>query len=93
MVELEDIKNEKITAENIKLIPMDTVVQHLPTLVLSEQEVKRLMQGQRLSVRKLEHMQKIESDGLYCVKVDTIIKGIVRKSGVTICSEFVWGNL
>ena len=42
VVALDNIKSEKITAENLPLIPMENVIQNIPTIALSETEIKRL---------------------------------------------------
>jgi len=91
-VALDGIKNEKITAENINLIPMETVVQNMPALTFSETELKRLSQGQRLSWHKLDISQAEGADGIYCVKVDQKTLGLVKKEGTVIRSEFIWAN-
>jgi len=87
---LDDIKSKKITAENLTLIPMENVVQNLPKISFSAQEIKRLSQGQRLSLRKLEKNQTPISGGIYCAEVENKICGLVKKTGVTISPEFIW---
>ena len=89
-ISLDDIKNEKITVENLKLIPMESVVQHLPVLTLSVTEVKRLSQGQRLSILKLEIPQNVLEDGVYRVQTMEQTCGLVCKNGNTLSPEFVW---
>lgn len=89
-VALEDIKNEKLTAENVPLIPMDVVVQGMPLISLSATEIKRLSQGQRLSVHKLEVSQDITQDGIYRATNAGKTCGLVRVSGATISPEFIW---
>jgi len=92
-VALDDIKNEKITAENINLISMDKVLQDIPSLTFCETEVKRLSQGQRLSWHKLDVIQPDAPDGIYCVKKDQNILGLVKKEGTVIRPEFIWANI
>ena len=92
-VALDDIKTEKITTENINLVPMEKVVQNMPTLTFSETEIKRLSQGQRLSWNKLETTQPNVPDGIYCVKMDQKTLGLVKKDGSVIRPDFIWVEL
>ena len=89
-VALEDIKSEKITPENVQLIPMETVVQNIPALNFSATEVKRLSQGQRLSMTKLEFSQQTNFDGIYRAQVGDKICGIVQKNGNTLYPKLIW---
>jgi len=89
-IALDDIKSEKITVENLKLIPMENVLQDIPKLFLSATEIQRLTHGQRLSILKLEKPQPLSDDGVYCVQVTNKICGLVRKHGPTISPEFIW---
>ena len=89
-IALEDIKSEKITADNLPLILMDTVVHDMPVIKLSETEVKRLSQGQRLSMVKLEYPQQVAGDGVYQVQTDDKTYGLVRKEGVVLHPELMW---
>ncbi len=89
-VVLDDIKNEKINASNINLIPMEKVLQDVPKLIFSEIEVKRLAQGQRLSLLKMDVVEQMGPDGIYCAKVDGKILGLVKKDGIVISPEFIW---
>ena len=91
-VALDDIKNEKITPENINLIPMENVVQDMPTLIFSEVEIQRLSQGQRLSWHKLEMPNADTPDGIYCAKTSEKICGLILLSGHLISPEFMWIN-
>ena len=89
-VALDDIKSEKITTENLPLIPMENVIQDIPAIALSEAEIKRLSQGQRLSWGKLEIPAPLPQDGIYCVKVGKNTLGLVKKEGVVLSSELIW---
>lgn len=89
-VTLDEIKNEKITPENINLIPMETVVQNMPALTFSETEIKRLSQGQRLSIVKLELVQSCLLDGIYRAELAGKTIGLIRKTGNTLSPEFIW---
>ena len=89
-ISLDDIKNEKITADTLPLIPMESVVKNLPTLELSATEIKRLSQGQRLSVFKLETSNSNILDGTYCIKTNNKIAGLVKKDENVIHPEFIW---
>ncbi len=89
-VAVDDIKTGKITVENLPLIPMEVVVQHMPAISLSDTEVKRLSQGQRLALYKLEVPQNITQDGIYRVANADQTCGLVRVSGPIISPEFIW---
>ncbi len=89
-IALDDIKAGKITEQNLNLIPMEGVIQHLPVLTFSATEVKRLSQGQRLSWLKLEISQPDVPDGVYCVQTDAKIQGLVTKKGRVVSPEFIW---
>ncbi|MBQ4471828.1 MAG: tRNA pseudouridine(55) synthase TruB [Alphaproteobacteria bacterium] len=89
-IPLDVIKSEKITTKNLPLIPMEKVIQDIPTIALSETEIKRLSQGQRLSWAKLEISQPETQNGIYCVKVGEKTLGIVKKEGVVLSPEFIW---
>ena len=89
-VALDDIKNEKITTENLPLIPMENVIQDMPAIALSETEIKRLSQGQRLSWVKLELSQPDMQDGIYSVQIGKKTQGLVKKEGVVLSPELIW---
>ena len=89
-ISLDDIKSNKITTQNLSLIPLESVVQNIPKLVFSPNEIKRLSQGQRLSLRKIETPQSLEQDAVYCAQNENKICGLVRVSGTTISPEFIW---
>jgi len=89
-VTLDDVKSEKMTAENLSLIPMESVVQNMPVLALSATEIKRLSQGQRLSMMKLETTQTACMDGIYRAELSDKTVGLVRKIGPTLSPEFMW---
>ena len=87
---LGEIKSEKITAENLSLISMESVVKDMPVINLSEAEIKRLSQGQRLSLNKLMHPNKMTQDGIYRAENDGNICGLVRLKEGLISPEFIW---
>ena len=89
-VALEEIQAEKITAENLPLIPLEAVVRDMPAITLSETEIKRLSQGQRLSLHKLEITQDITQDGIYRATNADQTCGLVRVQEATISPEFIW---
>lgn len=89
-ISLDDIKTGKITSENLPLIPMECVVQDIPTLSFSPIEIKRLSQGQRLSLIKLETPQQATQNGIYCAKQADQLCGLVRLDGKTLSPEFIW---
>ena len=90
VIALDDIKKGQVTAENIHLIPMESVVKDLPVIKLSETEVKRLSQGQRLSMIKLENPQHIEVDGIFCVQAIGKTCGLVKKEKNILHPELMW---
>ena len=89
-VTLDDIKNEKITPENINLIPMESVVQNMPSIIFSSNEINRLSVGQRLSLAKLETQQTPSMDGIYCAKYGSKSCGLVQLTKHVISPEFIW---
>lgn len=89
-VALEEIQAEKMTAENLPLIPMEAVVRDMPAITLSETEIKRLSQGQRLSLHKLEIPQDVTQDGIYRATNADQTCGLVRVNGTIISPEFIW---
>lgn len=89
-VALDDIKTGKINAENLPLIPMENVIQDMPAITLSKTEIKRLSQGQRLSMMKLERAGQMVPDGICCVKVNEKIQGLVEKEGVVLSPKLIW---
>jgi len=89
-VAVDEIKTGKITVENLPLIPMETVVQDMPKIAFSINEIRRLSQGQRLSLPKLEISQKPTQDGIFCAENGGKICGLVCLNGVVISPEFIW---
>ena len=89
-IQLDDIKSEKITAESLHLIPMEHVVQEMPAIAFSETEIKRLSQGQRLSLMKLDTPQHIVADGIYRAENNAQTKGLVCKANNIIAPELIW---
>lgn len=89
-VALDEIKSEKITAENLPLIPMENGLCDMPTLIFSANEIKRLSVGQRLSLTKLETPQTPTQDGIYCAENEGKICGLIRLTGHLISPEFMW---
>ena len=69
---------------------MENVVKNLPVIALSEIEMKRLSQGQRLSMTKLETPQKLSSDGVYRIENMGKTQGLVRKFGHILSPELIW---
>ena len=90
-ITLEDIKSGKITTNNIPLLPMESVLHGFPSLTLTESEIKRLSMGQRLSWTKLEQKQTLSQNGIYCVKVNDKICGLIQKDNQTVRPQFIWG--
>ena len=90
VIMLDDIRTEKITTKNLPLIPMESVVKKLPVIALSETEIKRLSQGQRLSMIKLETPQNLSSDGVYRIENMGKTRGLVRKFGHILSPELIW---
>ncbi len=91
-IALDDIKNGQMTVENINLIPMESVVKDLPTIKLSETEVKRLMQGQRLSMIKLDCPQHIDDNGIFCIHMLDKTCGLVKKEKNILRPELIWSE-
>ena len=89
-ITIEDIKSGKITAETLPLLPMESVVQHLPSMAFSEEEMHRLSQGQRLSWSKLAYTQNTSEKGIYCAKIEKKICGLVQKENQIIRPHFIW---
>ena len=89
-VSLDEIKSQKITAENLPLISMETVVQNVPSLEFSELEIKRLSQGQRLSWTKLERQQPDCVDSIYCARMQNVVCGLIKKEAGVVSPKFIW---
>ena len=87
---LDDVKSGKVTEQNIPLLPMESVLENISSLIFSEVEVKRLSQGQRLSWYKLTCQNSEAQDGIYSIKVGEKICGLVRKNKNIISPEFIW---
>ena len=89
-VAVDEVKSGKIMVENLPLIPMESVVKGMPKIAFSSNEIKRLSQGQRLSVPKLEIPQKPTQDGIFCAESGGKICGLVKKQGLVLSPEFIW---
>ena len=89
-ITIEDIKSGKITVDSLPMLPMERVVQHLPFLTFSEEEMHRLSMGQRLSVSKLAHVQNTHENGIYCAKIENKIYGLIQKENQIIRPQFIW---
>ena len=89
-ISVDDIKSEKITIQNLSLIPMESVLQNIPIIIFSKTEISRLSQGQRLSLSKLENTTNSHQDSIYCAKVENKICGLIRLSNSIISPELIW---
>ena len=83
-------KREIVPVCPTRFADMENVVKNMPAIALSETEIKRLSQGQRLSWGKLELSQPDMQDGIYSVQVGQKTQGLVKKEGVVLLPELIW---